>query len=228
MYRGTEPLEATTGACEVLRRQDQRSQRARIDDREAIRLVLSPGISLDYESVPGWSKAVEDKMPHGWIAGVQTEILRQQLDAVPNGGLIVVIPPPNPSRCPPGPYERVSMMAHALKSSGRSNARIVIVDPKDKFSKQALFQQGWEKHYPSMIEWMPPMIHAGINSVDAANMTVVTGFEAYCNANLINGSVGFKLNVYGNVLLTANGLFPLSDNGLTDDFSGLIGIDYSF
>jgi len=150
------------------------------------RLVLSPGIALDYASVPGWSRAAEERMPHAWKAGPQTMLLKRQLDAVPDGGLIVMIAPPNPYRCPPGPYERVSMMAHALKASGRTRARIVVLDPKDKFSKQPLFQQGWEAHYPGMIEWMPPSIHAGIAAVDPATMTVETGFETYRGADLVN------------------------------------------
>ncbi len=150
------------------------------------RLVLSPGIALDYTSVPGWSKEAEDRMPHAWRAGPQTILLKKQLDAVPDGGVVVVIPPPNPYRCPPGPYERVSMMAHVLKGSGRTQARIVILDPKDKFSKQGLFQQGWEKYYPGMIEWLSPMIHGGVKNVDPATMTVVTDFETYTKANLVN------------------------------------------
>jgi len=149
-------------------------------------LVVSPGIDLDYNSVPGWSKAAEDRMPHAWKAGAQLELLKRQLDAVPDGGLIVMIAPPAPYRCPPGPYERVSMMAHSLKSAGKSKARIVILDAKEVFSKQPLFQQGWEKHYPGMVEWLPPSIHSGIKSVDPATMKVETGFETYTDAALVN------------------------------------------
>lgn len=150
------------------------------------RLVAAPGIDLDYASVPGWSKEAEEKIPHAWKAGPQTELLKRQLDAVPDGGLIVMIAPPNPYRCPPGPYERVSMMAHSLRVAGKTNARIVILDPKEKFSKQPLFQQGWEKHYPGMIEWLSPMIHGGVKNVDAATMSVETDFETYENAALVN------------------------------------------
>jgi NADPH-dependent 2,4-dienoyl-CoA reductase/sulfur reductase-like enzyme len=125
-------------------------------------------------------------MPHAWLAGAQTQILKRQLDAVPDGGLIIMIAPPNPYRCPPGPYERVSMMAQTLKTAGKTQARIVILDPKDKFSKQPLFQQGWEKHYPGMVEWLPPMIHGGVKKVDPATMTVETDFETYSDAALVN------------------------------------------
>jgi NADPH-dependent 2,4-dienoyl-CoA reductase/sulfur reductase-like enzyme len=88
------------------------------------RLVVSPGIDLKYDSVPGWSQAAEEKMPHAWKPGAQTLLLKKKLDAVPNGGVIVMIAPPNPYRCPPGPYERVSMMAHALKKAGRPAPRL--------------------------------------------------------------------------------------------------------
>lgn len=182
-------LPGVTLARDAARSVDLARRRVTLADGAVLaydRLVLSPGIDLDYASVPGWSREAEERMPHAWKAGRQTEILKSQLDAVPDGGLILVIAPPNPYRCPPGPYERVSMMAHALTATGRGRARIVILDPKDSFSKQPLFQQGWEKHYPGMVEWMPPAIHAGIETVDPSTMTVETGFETYRNADLVN------------------------------------------
>ena len=113
------------------------------------------------------------------------QLLKARLDAVPDGGLIVMIAPPNPYRCPPGPYERVSMMAHVLKAAGKTKAKIVIIDPKEAFSKQPLFMEGWTKHYPGMVEWLGPKIHEGVKSVDPKTNTVVTGFETY-KAALVN------------------------------------------
>ncbi|MGE3248257.1 MAG: FCSD flavin-binding domain-containing protein [Beijerinckiaceae bacterium] len=150
------------------------------------RVVVAPGIDLKYDSVPGWSKEAETKMPHAWKAGEQTKILKAQLDAVPDGGTVVMIAPPNPYRCPPGPYERVSMMAHTLKAAGKNKAKIIVLDPKPKFSKQGLFMEGWEKYYRGMVEWISPDIHSGIKSVDPKSMTVVTGFETYKNCALVN------------------------------------------
>jgi NADPH-dependent 2,4-dienoyl-CoA reductase/sulfur reductase-like enzyme len=150
------------------------------------RLVLAPGIDLKYDSVPGWGKDAEEVMPHAWLAGPQTQLLRRQLDAVKDGGVIVMIAPPNPFRCPPGPYERVSMMAHQLKASGRTRAKIFVLDPKESFSKQGLFQQGWERHYPGMVEWIGPKVHDGVKSVDPKTMTVTTGFETYRDCALVN------------------------------------------
>ncbi len=150
------------------------------------RLVLSPGIDLKYDSVPGWGEAHEEAMPHAWKAGKQTQLLKARLDAVPDGGVIVMIAPPNPYRCPPGPYERVSMMAHVLKAAGKTKCKIIVLDPKDTFSKQGLFQEGWEKHYPGMVEWINAKIYDGIKSVDPKTNTVVTGFETYKDAALVN------------------------------------------
>ncbi len=150
------------------------------------RLVLSPGIDLKYDSVAGWGREHEETMPHAWRAGPQTQLLKARLDAVPDGGVIVMIAPPNPYRCPPGPYERISMMAHVLKASGRRRAKIIVLDPKESFSKQGLFQEGWEKHYPGMVEWIGPKVHDGIKSVDPKTNTVVTGFETYEKAALVN------------------------------------------
>lgn len=150
------------------------------------RLIVSPGIDLKYDSVPGWSQAAEEKMPHAWKPGAQTLLLKKRLDAVPNGGVIVMVAPPNPYRCPPGPYERVSMMAHALRKARKDRCKIIIIDPKESFSKQALFQEGWEKHYKGMVEWLGPKVHDGLKSVDPNTGTVVTGFETYKNAALVN------------------------------------------
>jgi sulfide dehydrogenase [flavocytochrome c] flavoprotein chain len=148
------------------------------------RLVLSPGIDIVWDSVPGYSEADSEIAPHAWKAGPQTELLKKRIGAVKDGGTIVMVAPPNPYRCPPGPYERASMMAHVLKAKGFKNARIVILDPKDKFSKQSLFQEGWEKHYPGMIEWLGPDVHGGIKSVDAKAGKVVTDFDTFEGALL--------------------------------------------
>ncbi|TCR64135.1 NAD(P)/FAD-dependent oxidoreductase [Bosea sp. BK604] len=150
------------------------------------RLVLSPGIDLKYDSVPGWSQAAEEIMPHGWKPGRQTQLIREKLDAVPDGGTIVMIAPPNPYRCPPGPYERASMFAHVLMQTNRKQAKIVILDPKESFSKQGVFQPDWEKRYGAMIEWLGPKVHDGIKSVDPKTGTVVTGFETYENCAFVN------------------------------------------
>jgi NADPH-dependent 2,4-dienoyl-CoA reductase/sulfur reductase-like enzyme len=149
------------------------------------RLVLAPGIDIKFDSVPGYSEEVSKKLPHAWQAGPQTQLLKRQLNALSDGATIVMIAPPNPYRCPPGPYERVSMMAHVLKAKGHTKSRIVIIDPKENFSKQALFMEGWQKHYPGMVEWQDAKMHGGVKNVDAKTMTVKTDLGEY-KAQLIN------------------------------------------
>ncbi|HEY4773518.1 MAG TPA: FCSD flavin-binding domain-containing protein, partial [Xanthobacteraceae bacterium] len=143
------------------------------------RLLVAPGIDLKFESVPGYSEAAAEKMPHAWKAGPQTQLLKRQLDALQDGSVIVMVAPPNPYRCPPGPYERVSMMAHVLKTKGHQKSRIIVLDAKDAFSKQAVFMEGWQKHYPGMIEWQDAKMHGGVKRVDPESMTVVTGLATY-------------------------------------------------
>lgn len=140
------------------------------------KLVLSPGIALKYDAIEGYSPEAAEKMPHAYLgAGTQTQTLVNQLHAMDDGGLVVLAAPPDPYRCPPGPYERVSMMAHYLKSH-KPRSKIVVLDPKAKFSKQSLFQDAWLRLYPGMVEWLPGEIsEGGAKRVDAGKMEVISG-----------------------------------------------------
>ena len=142
------------------------------------RLVVAPGIDFKYDSVPGYSLAAQNRMPHSWKAGSQTQLLKAQIEAMPEGGTFVMVPPPNPFRCPPGPYERISMVAHVLKEKNPT-AKIVVLDPKEKFSKQALFEEGWQTHYEGMIEWIPASISGGVTRVDPDSMEIETDIETF-------------------------------------------------
>ena len=149
------------------------------------RLVVAPGIDLKWESVPGYSEAAADVMPHAWKPGPQTELLARKLNAVNDGDTIVMICSPNPYRCPPGPYERVSMFAHVLKSKGHRKTQIAVLDVKPSFSKQGLFMEGWERHYPSMVQWQDPKVHGGIKHVDPSSGEVKTDLATH-KAALVN------------------------------------------
>ncbi|MEM7426654.1 MAG: NAD(P)/FAD-dependent oxidoreductase [Pseudomonadota bacterium] len=140
------------------------------------RLVVSPGIDMRYDTIEGYSAEAATAMPHAWQAGTQTATLKQQLEAMEDGGTVVVAPPPNPFRCPPGPYERVCMIAHYLKAN-KPKSKIIVLDAKNKFSKQGLFQEAWEAHYDGMIEWLPEEVTGGVKAVKADSMEVVTEDE---------------------------------------------------
>ena len=166
---------------------DRNSKTVNLQDGSSLsydRLIVAPGINFNYDSVPGYTEKDAETAPHAWQAGTQTQLLKAKLDAMQDGDSIVMVPPPNPYRCPPGPYERASMMAHVLKSRGFKNSQIIILDPKPKFSKQALFQEGWEKHYPGMIEWYGPDVHGGIVNVDAKAGIVETDLDEFSGALL--------------------------------------------
>jgi NADPH-dependent 2,4-dienoyl-CoA reductase/sulfur reductase-like enzyme len=80
------------------------------------RLILSPGIDIRWDGLPGYTQAAAERMPHAWKAGEQTQLLRNQLEAMADGGTVLMSSPANPFRCPPGPYERASLIAYYLKT----------------------------------------------------------------------------------------------------------------
>jgi len=142
------------------------------------RLVVSPGIDFKWTAISGYSEQAASVMPHAWKAGAQTTLLRQKLEAMKDGGLVVMVAPPNPFRCPPGPYERASIIAHYLKQH-KPKSKIIILDPKDAFSKQGLFMAGWEKLYPGMIEWVPGSKGGEVVSVNTKTMVVEGKLDKY-------------------------------------------------
>jgi NADPH-dependent 2,4-dienoyl-CoA reductase/sulfur reductase-like enzyme len=140
------------------------------------RLVMAPGIDLRLDgALPGYDEAAAEKMPHAWKAGEQTLLLRRQLESMEDGGTVVIVGPANPFRCPPGPYERASLIAWYLKAK-KPKSKLIILDAKDAFSKQRLFQNAWKELYPDTIEWVS-LSHGGkVTGVDAATKTLKTDF----------------------------------------------------
>ena len=140
------------------------------------RCIVAPGISFR-DNIEGYDAAAAEKFPHAWKAGPQTALLRKQLEAMSDGGTVLIAPPPNPFRCPPGPYERACQIAHYLKTH-KPKSKVLIIDKKDKFSKQGLFTQAWDRHYKGMIEWKKAAdTGGGIMRVDAKAGTVSTEFD---------------------------------------------------
>ena len=142
------------------------------------RLVVAPGIDIRWDGLPGYGETAAEKMPHAWKAGVQTTLLRRQLEAMEDGGLVVISAPANPYRCPPGPYERASMIAHYLKTK-KPRSKLILLDAKDAFSKQKLFQNAWTELYPGLIEWVSLSSGGKVTAVDPAALTLTTDFQTY-------------------------------------------------
>ena len=142
------------------------------------RLIVAPGIDIRWDGLPGYTEAVAAKMPHAWKAGEQTLLLRRQLEALEDGGVVVMSVPANPFRCPPGPYERASLIAHYLKTR-KPKSKILILDAKDAFSKQRLFQEAWKELYPDHLEWVALSKGGRVTSIDAGTQTFITEFGEY-------------------------------------------------
>ncbi|MGB6102832.1 MAG: NAD(P)/FAD-dependent oxidoreductase [Pusillimonas sp.] len=149
------------------------------------KLLLSPGIDFRWNALEGYDEAASQLAPHAWKAGEQTTLLKKQLESMPDGGTFLMAAPANPFRCPPGPYERVSMVAHYLKHN-KPKSKIIILDSKDAFSKQGLFQDGWNQFYGDLIEWVPLAKDGKVVRVDAKNLSVETEFGQIHKADVLN------------------------------------------
>ena len=149
------------------------------------KLVLSPGIDMRWNAIEGYDEAASQLAPHAWKAGPQTQLLKKQLEAMPDGGKFVMVIPANPFRCPPGPYERAAMVAHYLKQH-KPKSKILLLDDKDAFSKQGLFIQGWKALYGDMIEWVKQADDGKVTRVDARNLEVETSFGTKHKADVLN------------------------------------------
>lgn len=148
-------------------------------------LLLSPGIDIRWGALEGYDEAAAELAPHAWKAGPQTALLRAQLETMEDGGTFVLVAPENPFRCPPGPYERVSLIANYFKNE-KPNSKIVILDAKDAFSKQGLFTAGWQALYGDMIEWVSRTNDGRVVRVDASTLTVETEFGRQVTADVLN------------------------------------------
>lgn len=160
---------------------DASSRAVRLDDGKQLaydRLVVAPGVDLRFDAIPGYTEATAEVMPHAWKAGEQTLLLRRQLEAMKDGGVVVMSAPANPFRCPPGPYERASLIAHYLKTH-KPRSKLILLDAKDAFSKQKLFEAAWKELYPGMIEWVSLSFGGQVTRVEAATRTFVTEFGTH-------------------------------------------------
>jgi NADPH-dependent 2,4-dienoyl-CoA reductase/sulfur reductase-like enzyme len=160
---------------------DAKQRTVRLDDGKQLaydRLVVAPGVDLRFDGIPGYTEAAAELMPHAWKAGEQTLLLRRQLEAMNDGGVVVMSAPANPFRCPPGPYERASLIAHYLKTH-KPRSKLILLDAKDAFSKQKLFEAAWKELYPGIIEWVSLSSGGQVIRIEADTRTFVTEFGSH-------------------------------------------------
>jgi sulfide dehydrogenase [flavocytochrome c] flavoprotein subunit len=142
------------------------------------RLVMAPGIDVDWKALPGYDQNAADVMPHAWKAGGQTLLLRRQLEEMDDGGKVLMSSPATPVRCPTAIYERASLIAYYLKSK-KPKSKLIILDSKDTFSQQRNFQNAWKELYPDHLEWVSLSQGGNVASVQVESRTLVTDFDSF-------------------------------------------------
>jgi NADPH-dependent 2,4-dienoyl-CoA reductase/sulfur reductase-like enzyme len=150
------------------------------------RLVVAPGIRLLWGTPEGYDEDCALRMPHAWQAGSQTALLAEQLHAIPDGGTVALSVPAGLMRCPPGPYERASLIAHWLKLH-KPRSKLLIFDSNNHFPRQDVFTTAWQELYPGVIEWIPVTQGGAVTRVDAKNLILYTslGEHRVAVANVI-------------------------------------------
>jgi NADPH-dependent 2,4-dienoyl-CoA reductase/sulfur reductase-like enzyme len=161
------------------------------------KLLVSPGVDLQFDAVEGLVAAnAAGQILHAWKAGAQTVALRQQLMDMPDGGVFAITIPPAPYRCPPGPYERASLVAAYFKAE-KPRSKVLILDANpDVVSKAALFKKVWAEDYAGILEYRS---NHNIASVDGKTGIVRFDFQDQVKADVLNvlppmraGSIAIK------------------------------------
>lgn len=142
------------------------------------RLIVAPGIDFRWGTIQGYDEEASKAIPHAWNDAGQVELLRRQLEAMHDGGTVVIAVPVNPARCPPAPYERASLIAHYLKTK-KPRSKIIVLDAKESFTMQKLFEDAWKALYPGLIEWVSVSVGGTLASVDVASRILSTDFDKY-------------------------------------------------
>ena len=139
------------------------------------RAVLSPGVDFMWDAVPALKGAdAQSKILHAWKAGPQTVALRKQLEDMKDGGVYALTIPKAPYRCPPGPYERASMVAHYFKTKKPKSKVLVLDANEDIVSKKGLFMKAWGDNYKGILEYRP---NSELRDVDVASRTAILEFD---------------------------------------------------
>lgn len=173
---GVKVVHATVTAVDPVRRRVE-TQGGRSYNYD--RCIVAPGIDFRWKAIDGYGPAVAERVPHAWTAGPQAGLLRRQLEAMPDGGVFVMSVPPAPFRCPPAPYERASLVAGYFKAR-KPRSKVIVLDANESFWQQSLFEAGWNRLYPGIIER-----RAGAEG----RLTAVDGTRARTGASAVKADV---------------------------------------
>jgi sulfide dehydrogenase [flavocytochrome c] flavoprotein subunit len=145
-------------------------------------LVVSPGIDFRWDAIEGYDEELSQRIPHAWQAGVQTEILRNQLEAMADGGVVIISTPAGQYRAPPAAYERASMIAYYLQKH-KSKSKVLVLDSQAGFEEYDLYKHAWDQLYPGMIEWIGS---SEVTKLNIDTMTLKTKEGASHQGDVIN------------------------------------------
>lgn len=168
---------------------DAHARQVRLDDGKELaydRLIVAPGIRFLWDRIEGYDEAAAQHMPHAWKAGAQTALLAAQLNAMRDGGVVAICVPSGLMRCPPGPYERASLIAGFLKAH-KPRSKVLIFDANNHFPRMDRFIEVWKQRYPGVVEWIPVTDGGAVMRVDVRKSTLhtVNGAHRVDVANVI-------------------------------------------
>jgi len=174
------------------------------------RLIVAPGIRFLWGQPEGYDEHTASVMPHAWQAGDQTRLLAAQLRSLPDGGTVAISVPGGLMRCPPGPYERASLIASWLRVH-RPRGKVLVFDSNNHFPRQDVFMAAWQELYPGLIEWVPPTQGGAVIRVDARTRTLYSsaGSQRVSVANVIPPQAPGQLAVDSG-LATGHGWCPVN------------------
>ena len=164
-------------------------------------VIVSPGIDFRTEEIEGYDENTPHVIPHAWKAGAQSTLLRNQLQAMPDGGKVIISMPLTPYRCPPGPYERSCLIAHYLKTH-KPKSKLFLLDANpDVVSKKPLFTKAWSEYYKGIFEYVPGK---KVTRIDAKEKNlIVEGIEDH-KGDVVNfipsqraGNIAVKSDLVG-------------------------------
>jgi NADPH-dependent 2,4-dienoyl-CoA reductase/sulfur reductase-like enzyme len=163
---------------------DKREVRMGRDRLPYDRLIFAPGVEFDYSQLPGLGDAAaQARVPHAWKAGPQTVALRDMLRAMRDGGTVAIHIPKAPFRCPPGPYERASLIAHYLQLQ-KPRSKLLVYDANPQIqSKKGLFEAAWRNRYSGLLEYVPDV---EIQRVDAGKLKLDLGVHGSQAVDVLN------------------------------------------
>jgi len=178
-------------------------------------LVVAPGITPQEEGIEGYGPVAAHEFPHAWTGGRQAYRLQAQIEAMADGGTVIIRVPAGPQRFPIGPYQRAERIARYLVNN-KPRSKVIILDEKDSFPNQDAFQQEWAANFPDgLIEWVSASAGGRVSAIDVAQKSL-QGSGGWVRGDVINFIPAQQAGVIAQTagLTDATGWCPVETNSL--------------